>query len=768
MSDETKKEEVEVVEVVEKTLPVVKTPVKAEEKVSTKFISSDYDEDEFQSMLKLYERTFNVIKENELVKGKIVAIHGEDVLIDIGSKSDGRVSVNEFAHPEELIVGNEIEIFLEKIEDKEGQLVLSKKKADSIKMWEKIVDAQKDGTVVRGKCLRRIKGGFVVDLSGLTAFLPGSQIDTKPIRDYDEYVGKMMDFKVIKINNQIENIIVSHKVLIEESMKGQREELLKTIQKGMTLKATVKAITDFGVFVDLGGLDGLIHITDLSWGRINHPSDIVKLDDVIDVFVIEFDEEKSRVYLGLKQLQSHPWDNISEKYKVGDKVSGKVVSLTDYGAFIEIQKGIEGLIHISEMSWTQHITNPSQMVTMGQLVEAQILNIDFENRKLSLGMKQLTPNPWQSLLDKFPVGTKQKGKVCNITNFGIFVELEEGVDGLVHISDLSWTKKILDVNEFVKMGDEIDVVILGIDVANQKISLGHKQLLENPWDTLETKYKPGLDTEAKILKTIEKGIIVELPDMVDSFVPASQLATSSVRNFGDLFKVGEILKARVIEFDKTNKKIVLSVVEYLRDKDQSEIDEYIAKFRIPRKFTQKDIQERAKTYESEEIACYVPSPQRSPNEREGRYGIDDFKYDKDKDLYVCPANEELTFRGTEDRDGNELRRYECSKCKQCTLRDKCIKSKGNKVIKRSQYEEALQTVRERCKANRDIVKKRGQIVEHVFGTMKEAIGYGGGFLLKGLEKVSGEFSLMALSYNIKRVQSVLGIITMIELLKQLQ
>jgi small subunit ribosomal protein S1 len=384
-------------------------------------------------------------------------------------------------------------------------------------------------------------------------------------------------------------------------MKGQREELLKTIQKGMTLKATVKAITDFGVFVDLGGLDGLIHITDLSWGRINHPSDIVKLDDVIDVFVIEFDEEKSRVYLGLKQLQSHPWDNIQEKYKVGDKVSGKVVSLTDYGAFIEIQKGIEGLIHISEMSWTQHITNPSQMVTMGQLVEAQILNIDFENRKLSLGMKQLTPNPWQSLLDKFPVGTKQKGKVCNITNFGIFVELEEGVDGLVHISDLSWTKKILDVNEFVKMGDEIDVVILGIDVANQKISLGHKQLLENPWDSLETKYKPGLDTEAKILKTIEKGIIVELPDMVDSFIPASQLATSSVRNFADLFKVGEILKARVIEFDKTNKKIVLSVVEYLRDKDQSEIDEYIAKFRIPRKFTQKDIQERAKTYESEQI-----------------------------------------------------------------------------------------------------------------------------------------------------------------------
>jgi small subunit ribosomal protein S1 len=582
-----------------KTAAVV--PAIKEEKITTKYISTDYDTDEMEKMLKLYEKTFNVIKENELVKGKIVAIHGEDVLIDIGSKSDGRVSINEFSNQEELLVGNEIEIFLEKIEDKEGQLVLSKKKADSIKMWDKIVDAQKNGTIVKGRCLRRIKGGFVVDLSGLTAFLPGSQIDTKPIRDYDEYVGKVIDFKVIKINNQIENIIVSHKVIIEESMAGQREELLKTIKKGMTLKATVKAITDFGVFVDLGGLDGLIHITDLSWGRINHPSDIVRLDDIIDVYVIEFDEEKSRVYLGLKQLQPHPWDNIQEKYKIGDKVSGKVVSLTDYGAFIEIEKGIEGLIHISEMSWTQHITNPSQMVTMGQVVEAQILNIDFDNRKLSLGMKQLTPNPWQSLLDKFPVGTKQKGRVCNITNFGIFVELEEGVDGLVHISDLSWTKKILDVNDFVKMGETIEVVILGIDVANQRISLGHKQLFENPWDVLESKYKVGTEIEVKIVKPIEKGIIVELPDVVDSFIPASQLAVSTVRNFAELFKAGETLNAEVIEFDKSNKKIVLSVIEYFKDKDQALADTYIEKFKITRKFTVKDIQEKAKTYDSEQI-----------------------------------------------------------------------------------------------------------------------------------------------------------------------
>lgn len=572
-----------------------------EEKDKIKILVSDYDEDEYTKMLALYERTFNVIKENELVKGRIVAINGEDVLIDIGSKSDGRVSVNEFSDASEIAVGNEIEVFLEKIEDREGQLVLSKKKADSMKMWDRIVDAQKDGTVVKGKCIRRIKGGFVVDLSGLSAFLPGSQIDTKPIRDYDEYVGKTMDFKVIKVNNQNENIIISHKVLIEESMAGQREDLLKTIQKGMTLKAVVKAITDFGVFVDLGGLDGLVHITDLSWGRINHPSDVVKLDQNIEVFVLEFDPEKQRVYLGLKQLQKHPWDDVQNKYHIGDKVSGKVVSLTEYGAFIEIEKGIEGLIHISEMSWTQHITNPTQMVSMGQVVEAQILTIDSDNKKLSLGMKQLTPNPWQSLLDKFPVGTKHKGKVCNITNFGIFVELEEGVDGLVHISDMSWTKKIFDIGDFVKVGDDLEVVILGVDVANQRISLGRKQLLENPWDSLEDKYKAGTEAECKVIKPIEKGIIVELPDQVDSFIPASQLSTTPVKNFGELFKVGDKLKAEVIEFDKTNKKVVLSVIEYLKDKDDKEIDDYINRFKLPKKFSTKDIQEKTRSFESEQI-----------------------------------------------------------------------------------------------------------------------------------------------------------------------
>jgi len=567
------------------------------------FVAKDYTEDEFRKYIELYEKTFNVIKENEIVKGKVVAVSGNDVLIDIGFKSDGRVSLDEFPDPENVKIGDEVEIFVEKIEDKEGQLVLSRKRADVIRNWEKIIYAKQNDEVIQGKCVRRIKGGFVCDLGGINAFLPGSQIDTKPIRDYDVYVGKMLDFKILKINHPNENIIVSHKVLIEESMADQREKLLSTIAKGQILKATVKAITDFGVFVDLGGVDGLIHITDLSWGRISHPSEIVSLDQDIEVMVLEYDEEKKRVTLGLKQLMPHPWDNIEDKLKVGEKVEGKVVSITDYGAFIEIDKGIEGLIHVSEMSWTQHITNPNQVVTMGERVEAIVLSLDKNEKKLSLGIKQLTPNPWQSLLEKFPIGSKHQGKVCNITNFGVFVELEEGVDGLVHISDLSWTKKIFNVDDFVKVGDMLDVVILGIDVENHRIALGHKQISDNPWDKLEEEYKIGKEVTGKIIKALEKGIIVELPMVVDGFIPASQLSVYPVKNFAELYQPGMELNSEVIEFDKESKKIVLSVIEYLKDKDQNEIDEYLAKFKIPKKFTLADVIDRTRTIsdEKEEI-----------------------------------------------------------------------------------------------------------------------------------------------------------------------
>lgn len=568
----------------------VKPPV-----IKTKdFVAKDYSEEEFKKYIELYEKTFNVIKENEIAKGKVVAISGNDVLIDIGFKSDGRVSIDEFPDPDNIKIGDEVEIFVEKIEDREGQLVLSRKRADIIRNWEKITAAKENDTVIQGKCVRRIKGGFVVDLGGINAFLPGSQIDTKPIRDYDVYVNKVMDFKILKINHPNENIIVSHKVIIEESMSEQREKLLTTLEAGQVLKSTVKAITDFGVFVDLGGVDGLIHITDLSWGRINHPSDVVQLDQALDVKVLEYDKEKKRVTLGLKQLQPHPWENIEEKLKIGDKVSGKVVSITDYGAFIEIEKGIEGLIHISEMSWTQHITNPTQVVTMGQVIEAIVLSLDKNEKKLSLGIKQLTPNPWQSLLDRFPVNSRHKGKVCNITNFGVFVELEEGVDGLIHISDLSWTKKIFNIEDFVQLGQEIDVTILGIDVENQRIALGHKQLTDNPWEKLTGEFRVGAEAKCKVIKAIEKGIIVELPAVVDGFIPASQLSVSPVKNFAELFKTGDELSAEVIEFDKDSKKIVLSVLEYLKDKDEAEVDAYVSKFGL-KKFTLADVVDRTKT-----------------------------------------------------------------------------------------------------------------------------------------------------------------------------
>ena len=604
------------------TVEEVKPPV-----IKTKdFVAKDYSEDEFKKFIELYEKTFNVIKENEIAKGKVVAISGNDVLIDIGFKSDGRVSIDEFPDPDNIKIGDEVEIFVEKIEDREGQLVLSRKRADIIRNWEKITAAKENDTVIQGKCVRRIKGGFVVDLGGINAFLPGSQIDTKPIRDYDVYVNKMLDFKILKINHPNENIIVSHKVLIEESMSEQREKLLATLEEGQVLKATVKAITDFGVFVDLGGVDGLIHITDLSWGRINHPSDVVELDQDIEVKVLEYDKEKKRVTLGLKQLTPHPWDNIEEKLKIGDKVSGKVVSITDYGAFIEIEKGIEGLIHISEMSWTQHITNPTQVVTMGQVIEAVVLSLDKNEKKLSLGIKQLTPNPWQSLLDRFPVNSKHKGKVCNITNFGVFVELEEGVDGLIHISDLSWTKKIFNIEDFVKLGDEIEVVILGIDVENQRIALGHKQLTDNPWDKLADDFKVGTEANCKVVKAIEKGIIVELPAVVDGFIPASQLSVSQVRNFAELFKPGEELNAEVIEFDKEAKKIVLSVLDYLKDKDEKEVTDYVAKFKL-KKFNLGDVIDRTKS---------------SDNKEEVDFKIDDVIKEDTKKAETKPAEQVAT------------------------------------------------------------------------------------------------------------------------------
>jgi len=536
----------------------------------------EYSESEYKELTKLYESTLNSISEGEIVKGKVVHIADNQVTVDIGFKSEGTIPASEFPHIKEMKIGDVIEVFLESVENKDGQLILSRKRADFMRVWERVVKSFETGEVLKGRCMRRTKGGIVVDLLGIDAFLPGSQIDVRPVRDFDAFIGREMEFRVVKVNHPSENVVVSHKVLVEEELAGQRKAILDSLEKGQILEGHVKAITDFGVFVDLGGVDGLVHITDLSWGRVNHPSEVVKLDQTINVVVLDFDQEKKRISLGLKQLLPHPWENIETKYPVGTKVKGKVVSLTDYGAFVEIEKGIEGLIHISEMSWTQHVKHPSQMVSMGQFIDAVILSLDKDGKKISLGMKQLEPDPWNTLLQKYPVGSRHVGAVRNLTNFGVFVELEEGVDGLVHISDLSWTKKIRHPGEVVKKGDKIDVVILNIDVDQRRISLGHKQIQGNPWDAFEAAYKVGTEIEeSKIVRIIEKGVIVELPMGVDGFVPLSQISQTPVKSINESFKLGDSLPLKVIEFDKDSKKIVLSVLEFLRGKEQKLVDDYV-------------------------------------------------------------------------------------------------------------------------------------------------------------------------------------------------
>ena len=561
-----------------------KTPVSADEyeKAKNKFNLDEYSQEEFIDLANLYSESFRNVKEGELIKGKIVRIQGDSIIIDIGFKSEGSISKSEFYEDQVIEVGDDIEVVLESVEDRDGNLVLSKQRADFLRIWEKVFSSFETGEIIEGKIIKRIKGGMVVDLMGMEAFLPGSQIDVRPIRDFDAFVGQTMEFKVVKVNVPTENVVVSHKVLVEEEISDQRGAILESLEKGQILEGTVKAITDFGVFVDLGGVDGLIHITDLSWGRINHPNEVVKLDETIKIVVTDFDEAKKRISLSLKKLLPHPWEEIDNKHKVGDTVSGRVVSLTDYGAFIELEKGIEGLIHNSEMSWTQHIKHPSQVVAMGQIIEAVILSLDKEDKKISLGIKQLEPDPWQSLMQKYPVDSRHTGIARNLTNFGVFVELEPGVDGLVHISDLSWTKKIRHPGEVVKKSEPLEVIVLGVDVDSRKISLGHKQIIDNPWDTFESKYTTGTITEGKVVRIIEKGLIAELPDDVDGFVPATQLSTTRLKNLSTHFPIDNMLPLKVIEFDKNNKKIVLSAIAALKEKSEGEIQEYLNAHKLER------------------------------------------------------------------------------------------------------------------------------------------------------------------------------------------
>ena len=525
---------------------------------------ADFNWDEFENgahaeaskndLTKAYDETLNKIQEHQVVEGTVISVDKKEVVVNIGYKSDGIIPASEFRYNPDLKPGDKVEVYVENQEDKRGQLVLSHKKARLQKSWENINKALENDEVIQGYIKSRTKGGMIVDVFGIEAFLPGSQIDVHPIRDYDVFVGKTMEFKVVKINQEFRNVVVSHKALIEAELEAQRKEIISHLEKGQILEGTVKNITSYGVFVDLGGVDGLVHITDLSWGRVSDPHEVVTLDQKINVVILDFDEEKKRIALGIKQLTQHPWDSLDPNLKVGDHVKGKVVVMADYGAFVEIQPGVEGLIHVSEMSWSQHLRSAQEFMKVGDEVEAVILTLDRDERKMSLGIKQLKEDPWEAIEVKYPVGSKHTAKVRNFTNFGIFVELEEGVDGLIHISDLSWTKKVKHPSEFTSQGSEIEVVVLEIDKENRRLSLGHKQLESNPWDEYEKIYTPGSVHEGKITEAMDKGAVISLAEGGEGFATPKHL----VKLDGTQAQLGEVLPFMVIEFVKDTKRIILS------------------------------------------------------------------------------------------------------------------------------------------------------------------------------------------------------------------
>ena len=515
---------------------------------------------------KAYDETLNKVSEHQVVEGTVISADKKEVVVNIGYKSDGIIPASEFRYNPDLKVGDVVEVYVENAEDKKGQLILSHKKARLSKSWERVNAALENEEIIQGYIKCRTKGGMIVDVFGIEAFLPGSQIDVHPIRDDDQFVGKTMEFKVVKINQEFRNVVVSHKALIEAELEAQKKEIISKLEKGQILEGTVKNITSYGVFVDLGGVDGLIHITDLSWGRVDDPHKVVELDQKINVVILDFDDEKKRIALGLKQLTPHPWDALDANLKVGDHVKGKVVVIADYGAFVEIQPGVEGLIHVSEMSWSQHLRSAQEFLKVGDEVEAVILTLDRDERKMSLGIKQLKEDPWEAIEVKYPVGSKHSAKVRNFTNFGVFVELEEGVDGLIHISDLSWTKKVKHPSEFTQVGAQIDVVVLDIDKENRRLSLGHKQLEDNPWDVFEEKYTVGSIHEGKIVELLEKGAVIQLDENVEGFATPKHL----VKEDGSQATQGEVLSFKVIEFNKDSKRIILSHSRTFEDPQREE------------------------------------------------------------------------------------------------------------------------------------------------------------------------------------------------------
>jgi small subunit ribosomal protein S1 len=565
-------------ESVEQSAEMVSTPDIKNRKLTTTKAEEDFDWEEFegskttntaaskQEMMDMYDNTLSILQEKEVVDGKVISMNKREVVVDIGYKSDGIVSVNEFRYNPGLKVGDKVEVYVETLEDKKGQLTLSHKKARSMRSWDRVNAALENDEIITGFIKCRTKGGMIVDVFGIEAFLPGSQIDVKPIRDYDIYVNKTMEFKVVKINHEFRNVVVSHKALIEAELEQQKKEIISKLEKGQVLEGTVKNITSYGVFIDLGGVDGLIHITDLSWGRVAHPNEIVQLDQKINVVILDFDDDKKRIALGLKQLSPHPWDNLDANLKVGDVVKGKVVVMADYGAFIEIAPGVEGLIHVSEMSWSQHLRSAQDFLKVGDEVEASILTLDRNDRKMSLGIKQMKNDPWDNIDKKYAIGTNHTAIVRNFTNFGVFVEIEEGVDGLIHISDLSWTKKIKHPSEFTSIGAQIEVQVLDIDKENRRLSLGHKQLEENPWDVFETIFTVDSIHEGTVIDLFDKGAVIALPYGVEGFATPRHL----VKEDGSNVKLDEKLEFKVIEFSKSSKRIILSHSRVYEDAKKTE------------------------------------------------------------------------------------------------------------------------------------------------------------------------------------------------------
>jgi small subunit ribosomal protein S1 len=560
--------------------PIADAPQRAPSPPPIPFNADDEDDldlDQRAEMFGQYEESLRSISEGEIVRGTVLGIDEKEVLVDVGFKSEGVISLAEFADPSSIKVGDILEVFLEKMENQDGLVVLSKQRADFVRVWDRVKEAHDTGQVVEGKLVRKIKGGVVVDLYGVEAFLPGSQIALRQVQNVDALLGQNVQVKIIKLNKRRRNIVVSRRAVLEEERDRMKSTILKDLAKDQIREGVVKNITDFGAFVDLGGIDGLLHITDMSWGRVSHPSEISKIGDKVRVKVLNFDPEKERISLGLKQLEPYPWEGVENKYKVGDRINGKVVSITDYGAFIELEKGVEGLIHVSEMSWTRHVRHPSKVVNIGDIIEAVVLKVDKANEKISLGLKQVEPDPWLTLDEKYPAGMRVRGKVRNLTNFGAFVELEEGIDGLVHVSDMSWTKRVAHPNEVLKKGDTVEVVILSIDKEHRRISLGLKQVSEDPWPYLAERFPSGMELVGAVNRLFDRGAIVDVGEGIEGFVPISQLGLEDLKRPNDAFEVGEELTMKVTRVDVANHRLILSVKAWLSEQDDIALAEWTSK-----------------------------------------------------------------------------------------------------------------------------------------------------------------------------------------------